>query len=984
MKHILTEEEMKEYIEKIKKYDKLFLIPKFINAAKEVNELRKKLQRIDIAENSILEKQENLNKREKDIIEKETYVSKLLDDYSKKEADIKTKQIDIRVTEETFKKTKETLEKLLEDVSKEKLMLITDFEKKAKETYALRSEAIENEINQKQSAAQAEYVSIIKHANELSEKIKKSAQEEYDSIIKQANVIKDDTQKKCDNIQVCIAEKEKLEIENTELNTKAGTIDSLIKEKAEVEAENAKLKSELETTKKTNETLTERTRKFEEYEILDKTLQSAELSINSVIESIKNLETNKQKLQQEKEELKKNQDSLSIDKKRLDNKEIILKEREEKLNEEVEEKVANENVVREQELITLRNQLEELKTICTQKDDVVTLMENIKQRLGEDPAIALAKIANYDANMKQLEEEIAKLPSYMMKRKMEDLKQQEEILEQKEAELDKKIKEKEQDIKENASLKIQNADLQKKCDEKDKDISIIKGELERLRSTYDNPQGQQERVEQINIPCEGFENAPDKLSEDEYPKSEQEWLSKVKKKIKESGFIFPNRIVDAFHTALKTAEMSPLTVLAGVSGTGKSKLPEYYARFGGINFLSVPVQPNWDCQESMTGFYNSIDNCFEPTQILRLLAQTQREPNNQNGLNDVMTMILLDEMNLANIELYFAEFLSKLETRRGHYSEEDIPSVWIKLGASKGIKKWPLKLGRNVLWTGTMNQDETTKTLSDKVLDRGIVINFPRPDKFEPLPKTKLIKEEPLLPKHIWESWVNNNYDFYKNETLNKLLQEKKEQIENINRELGRAGRALGHRVWQSVELYMSLYPGVVSANDDSNRKVAMEKAFEDQLVQKVMPKLRGIETRGIQGDVLDKIKGYIPETLHEDYENAKEQGYGQFMWISSNYLLREEKLSSINNKEEKISNINSDEQVEDSEKNIYENLNLDSKEGKLIKKILELINSNELEKDKTKIEQYIEGHEFSGNDIKRIRKKVFNILKEENTENNN
>lgn len=328
--------------------------------------------------------------------------------------------------------------------------------------------------------------------------------------------------------------------------------------------------------------------------------------------------------------------------------------------------------------------------------------------------------------------------------------------------------------------------------------------------------------------------------------------------------------------------MSPLTVLAGVSGTGKSELPRLYSRFGGINFLSVPVQPNWDCQEAMLGYYNSIDNCFEPTDMLRLLAQSQRSSNDQNGLNDVMTMILLDELNLANIELYFAEFLSKLESRRG-LVDEKVPHLGVKIGSK--MKDWELKLGRNVLWTGTMNNDETTKTLSDKVLDRGIVINFPRPKNLI-RSRTDRMHAEPsaLLPKSTWSSWINDAYKI-----SDEQIKEYKDKVEQINEHLGKTGRALGHRVWQSIENYMSLYPDVIAAQTDHERKQALDIAFEDQLVQKVMPKLRGLETRGTQDDVLKAIYGIIPETLHDDFKNASEQNYGQFIWTTSGYLLRDE-----------------------------------------------------------------------------------------------
>ena len=138
------------------------------------------------------------------------------------------------------------------------------------------------------------------------------------------------------------------------------------------------------------------------------------------------------------------------------------------------------------------------------------------------------------------------------------------------------------------------------------------------------------------------------------------------------GLHFNPRILKAFHTSLKTAEWSPLTVLAGVSGTGKSELPRLYSHFGGLFFEPLAVQPNWDTQESMLGFFNSIDNKFDAQPVLRFLAQSQKhwadktdDSEGYPGLADAVCLVLLDEMNLAHPELYFAEFLSKLELRRG-------------------------------------------------------------------------------------------------------------------------------------------------------------------------------------------------------------------------------------------------------------------------------------------------------------------------------
>ncbi len=98
----------------------------------------------------------------------------------------------------------------------------------------------------------------------------------------------------------------------------------------------------------------------------------------------------------------------------------------------------------------------------------------------------------------------------------------------------------------------------------------------------------------------------------------------------------------------------------------------------------------------MLGFFNSIDNKFDAQPVLKLLTQSQKKKSEDYplGLEDAMNLVLMDEMNLAYVELYFAEFLSKLELRRG-CKGSDVPSLEVKLGA--GIQHYDLPLGRNVL-----------------------------------------------------------------------------------------------------------------------------------------------------------------------------------------------------------------------------------------------------------------------------------------------
>ena len=426
--------------------------------------------------------------------------------------------------------------------------------------------------------------------------------------------------------------------------------------------------------------------------------------------------------------------------------------------------------------------------------------------------------------------------------------------------------------------------------------------LKKYEEFYKDADGVEKRKTTIETPPPGFD-MPRKREDKEI--SEMEWLSKILDSCKEHGYIFPSRLLYAFHTALKIADWSCITVLAGVSGTGKSKLPELYSHFGGINFFNLPVQPNWDSKESMLGFFNSIERKFDAQEVLQFLAQTQRKEEDNFGLKDTLSIILLDEMNLANVELYFAEFLSKLEERSGKEDGEE-PTINIKLGSDQS-DYYPLKLGRNVLWVGTMNQDETTKSLSDKVLDRGIVISFPHPPSLKHDEKKALPDRTPLLPFEIWKDWKRSNTN---TSFVPDWIEQCRGFVEEVSKNMHQVGLGIGYRMWQSIEQYMINHPRVLSAyakieqaaenNDEQSKnsaikeqKSALKDAFEDQLAQKVMPKLRGIETSGEQEkkclrpirDLLinDKDNNY-PE-LVKDFDNAMKFGNGQFVWNSSNYL---------------------------------------------------------------------------------------------------
>ena len=423
-------------------------------------------------------------------------------------------------------------------------------------------------------------------------------------------------------------------------------------------------------------------------------------------------------------------------------------------------------------------------------------------------------------------------------------------------------------------------------------IKQQRDEISELKSRQMSEEAKKETIEQTYFTIEEKED-----KEAEETTDEIKWLNKIKNSFKEVGFKFSDRLLYAFHTSLKVGDWNPLTVLAGISGTGKSELPRLYSRYGGINFLPLAVQSNWDSPYSLFGYYNSLEGKFNATSLLKVLYQAQEDA--KNSISDYLTIVLLDEMNLAHVELYFSELLSKLELLRG--SDE------VKLEIDIAEKNpYEIKLNKNIIWVGTMNEDETTKSLSDKVIDRSNLINFPRPNKFVSRNELKELEEAPKLKRELWESWKWNDVKnmLMQNETTKEenikiitdfedKIDDLKEKMEEINGYLKFSGRAIGHRVWQSIENYIRNYPLVLESIRNRNSeelKKAIQIAFEDALVQKLMPKLKGLETEGLVrekclNDISSKIQTYA-NGIASDFDNSLNNPYGVFVWNSSEYLL--------------------------------------------------------------------------------------------------
>ena len=158
-----------------------------------------------------------------------------------------------------------------------------------------------------------------------------------------------------------------------------------------------------------------------------------------------------------------------------------------------------------------------------------------------------------------------------------------------------------------------------------------------------------------------------------------------------------------------------LIILQGISGTGKTSLPYSFGKFLQNDTTIASVQPSWRDRTELFGYFNEFTKNFNETEVLKRIYSS--------GYNNDVNLILLDEMNIARIEYYFAEMLSILEMPNADEWELDIvPNAWstdpIKLDKGK------LRIPQNVWYIGTANNDDSTYAISDKVYDRAQPINL--------------------------------------------------------------------------------------------------------------------------------------------------------------------------------------------------------------------------------------------------------------------
>ena len=268
---------------------------------------------------------------------------------------------------------------------------------------------------------------------------------------------------------------------------------------------------------------------------------------------------------------------------------------------------------------------------------------------------------------------------------------------------------------------------------------------------------------------------------------------------------------------------SKLSILQGMSGTGKTSLPKIFSEAIMGNCEIIEVESSWKDKNELLGYYNEFSMKYTPKKFTLALYKTALNP-------EVFTFILLDEMNLSRIEYYFSDFLSLMENEE---HQRELKLINIKLSRTEEgtsidysalTNGHTLKIPKNVWFIGTANRDESTFVISDKVYDRAQTMNF--------------TKRAPKVRNY------SNPIDqqFYDYQTMNDLFAKAKQNghfdaessdlIKQVEVLLAPYNISFGNRILKQIEDFVNIYNACFE--NDNVEKEAIEKILLSKVVAKL------------------------------------------------------------------------------------------------------------------------------------------------------
>ena len=221
--------------------------------------------------------------------------------------------------------------------------------------------------------------------------------------------------------------------------------------------------------------------------------------------------------------------------------------------------------------------------------------------------------------------------------------------------------------------------------------------------------------------------------------------------------------IDSIRMFISGFASSRLEILEGLSGTGKSSLPRYFAKYVSANVLFMPVQATWRDKSSVLGYFNDFARSYNETDFLLSLYEASYNP-------DVINIYVLDEMNISRVEYYFADFLSVLEYPSDQWKIRLLQLPYGFIPPSK-LDEGYLKIPTNSYFVGTANKDDSTFSISDKVYDRAITMFFDnRNEPFEVKEDVAPIKLSASKLQNLYQEALNNKQSLLKKADYQKLM----------------------------------------------------------------------------------------------------------------------------------------------------------------------------------------------------------------------
>lgn len=293
---------------------------------------------------------------------------------------------------------------------------------------------------------------------------------------------------------------------------------------------------------------------------------------------------------------------------------------------------------------------------------------------------------------------------------------------------------------------------------------------------------------------------------------------------------------------------SHFMILEGLSGTGKSSLPRYFAKFINANLLFVPVQATWRDKTNLIGYFNDFSKAYSETEFLTSLYHANYNP-------DMIHMFVLDEMNISRVEYYFADFLSVLEYPEEEWKIKIMQLPYNFIPPAK-LDDGVIQIPNNVYFVGTANKDDSTFTITDKVYDRAITIDFDnRNDAFNVNGDASTINlSRSALAKLYQEAKNNKSYqmtdnDYQKFQTISDYIYDQ-------------FGITFGNRILNQIS---ELVPVFVSCGGTK------EEALDFLLSRKVISKIEGRFEEYVK-NALRELLNLIHKTYGKDVLKRSEK----------------------------------------------------------------------------------------------------------------